>query len=691
MSQKRFKIDLGNSFSYLEYDRNGTLEDVSAHSADFKKLEKRDMNHLARLLSSRKNYIWLKANFTLPENYAGEDLGLYASYIHTASQVYINGVPSGTYGSFPPDEFTPGFVAHHYQLSKDDLIAGKDNQNTLYIKIWPGGFCSISQHVYIGNLEETTLKANFVSFFNSKIFLLFSGGMFVVFVLYTMIFIGLRKFRVHKEYINFALLNFYTIHFLLVFFVADVPFLTHSIISYFNFIKLSFFCGAFITVYFANNFIIEFLALKQSVEQRIIRLILLLIPCILTILAPNYLFLSWSLIVSAFFALAQFGFSIPGLIKLLLNDNTRSRAVGLLKGFAPILVCILLDCIIRFIFDYKALPYFTIYGWQFTIIVFLVYLVRNFTGAYIKNAAMSEELSQFNKQLEKEVDKKTKTLSEKNEILTDGLKAVANVQKNFLPPRKASFRGWDLAIMYKPLVDEVSGDLYDYYFTNSNLDGIGIFDVSGHGIPSGLMTILAKGIISQHFLNGITQSEPISEVLENINKTYIKEKVNIENYITGLLFRFSQFNSQKICSVEVANAGHPHPFLYNSEFNEILEIQYQDSKKQYGMIGIDKLPVSFPPVSFRMGVNDIIVCFTDGLTDSINIQREEFGKVRLIEIIKKYAKEDAFTILEKITQELKNFTNGMIANDDTTVIVLKRTDPDDFVEELPDDEFLEML
>ena len=84
------------------------------------------------------------------------------------------------------------------------------------------------------------------------------------------------------------------------------------------------------------------------------------------------------------------------------------------------------------------------------------------------------------------------------------------------------FRGWELAVNYKPLDNEVSGDLYDYYYTEQTLDGLSIFDVSGHGIPAGLMTILVKGIISQHFLNGISQEQSMSDVLKEINLSYIK-------------------------------------------------------------------------------------------------------------------------------------------------------------------------
>lgn len=404
--------------------------------------------------------------------------------------------------------------------------------------------------------------------------------------------------------------------------------------------------------------------------------------------APSYKSLSYLLIPSFFLTLAQFGFTIPKIIEHLKNKETRANAKKLFKGFSPVLCCIPVDFIMRIGFTYRDWPYLTIYGWQITVITFTAFLVKQFTNLYLNNIKLTDQLADFNSHLENQVAERTKEISEKNLILTEGLHAVSNVQKNFLPPKKRTFRGWELAISYKPLVNEVSGDLYDYYYTGENLDGIGIFDVSGHGIPSGLMTILAKGIISQHFLSGITQSEPISQVLEKINKTYIKEKVNVENYITGLLFRFSSFNKKDTCSVEVANAGHPHPYLYKADTGEIEEIQYEDPRMQYGMIGLSDLPVSFPPVSFRMKPNDIIVCFTDGLTDSSNLQNEDFGKERLKEIIRQNAKESALTIRNKINEALSDFTQDKAPNDDITFIILKRNNSKDYIEELPDTEWI---
>ena len=679
------KMYLTDSLSYYAADRSTTIASIkfidNGQRTVFTKLEPQDFNKLSKFVPEN-TYLWIKATFVVPNNLKNTDLGLNIPYLKTCSECYLNGNLLGSYGSFPPNEFSPGYVSNYYLFPQGLLnIYG---ENTIYLKIWTGGSGSISKNLYITEANYAQFHSTIITFFSSKIILIFTGAMFVAFIIYFLMFLSLKKVHRHQEHIVFALLNLYTISFLLIFFAADIPFLTSSVLSYLTFLKFGFFFGAYLTIYFANGFILSFLHIHQSGKTMIIRTSILALAAIPTLTAPSYKTLSYLVIPSIILSFCQFYFTIPKLIDHLKHKETRANAKKLLKGFSPVLFCIPVDFILRCGFVYRDLPYFTLYGWQLTVITFMSFLVKQFNDIYINNIKLSNQLTDFNTHLEKQVAERTKEISEKNLILTEGLHAVSNVQKNFLPPKKRTFRGWELAISYTPLVNEVSGDLYDYYYSGENLDGIGIFDVSGHGIPSGLMTILAKGIISQHFLNGITQSEPISQVLENINKTYIQEKVNVENYITGLLFRFSSFNKKDTCSVEVANAGHPHPYLYKADTKEIVEIQYEDPREQYGMIGLNDLPVSFPPVSFRMAPDDIILCFTDGLTDACNAQHEEFGKERLKEILKSYAFESAVNIRNKIKEALLEFTNNNPSNDDITFIVLKRNNSKDYIEELQD-------
>ena len=678
-SPKHFRYDVSNFVSYMEAPREYDLGQILPRSSEFKPLHKKQMRSLITLLENEDDYLWLRIQFKLPDELKDKDIGLFLGYLRGADILFINNVGVRQYGEFPPNESSAGFTGQYFMFSKTHLV--QDGINTVLIKVWPDAFGSIASKMFIGERPDVYSTAENMTFFNSKLTITFAGVLLVVFFMYVFLFIVMKDAKNKNVYLFFALLNFYTVHFLLPFYVSEIPWINTSWLPYSVMIKVFFYGGACVTCYFANSFIIGYLRKKDSKPIIIIRLVLMIIPILITFSLKSTKDLNAFMPYMAVMGLTQFLFSIPRLIKSLIDKETRMGSVYLLIGFSPVLLAVVIDCILKFGNISPNLPFFTIYGWQVTIMIFLASLLLRFGAMYMRNTELNSQLSEFNNHLEDVVALRTKELSEANFVLSRGLETVAHVQKNFLPVKNRTFRGWDLSISYTPLDNNVSGDLYDYYFTDSILDGLGIFDVSGHGIPAGLMTILAKGIISQHFITGKKQEEPISEVLEEINKSYIKEKVNVENYITGLLFRFSEFNKKDVCSIEFANAGHPYPLLYKAEDNTIIELK-QEEEKQYGILGVEGLDVSFPPMSLRVAPNDIIVCFTDGLTDALNKNGDEFSKEKIFSIIKEHHNENALIIINRIMDALYSFLGRKNLSDDVTVIVLKRTNSSEYIEEI---------
>ena len=678
-SPKHFRYDVSNFVSYLEAPANYNLGQILPLSDEFKPLHKKQMNSLIRLLQNKDDLLWLRIQFTIPEELKNQDIGLFIGYLRGADLLFINNVGVRQYGDFPPQENSAGFTGQYFMFSKTNL--DQKGVNTVLIKVWPDAFGGIASKMYLGERPEIYKAAESITFFNSKITITFAGILLVVFFMYVFLYIVMKDYDNKNVYLFFALLNFYTVHFLVPFFISEIAWAKPAWLSYSMLIKIFFYGGACVTCYFANSFIIAYLRKKDSKPIIITRIILLAIPLLIAFCLQSSKALNAFMPYMAFMGLTQFVFSIPRLVKSLIEKETRRNSINLLIGFAPVLLGVLIDGILKVGNVSPNLPFFTIYGWQVTIVIFLGSLLLRFGGMYMRNTELNSKLSEFNTHLEDVVALRTKELSEANFVLSRGLETVAHVQKNFLPVKNRTFRGWDLSISYTPLDNNVSGDLYDYYFTDSVLDGLGIFDVSGHGIPAGLMTILAKGIISQHFITGKRQEEPISEVLEEINKSYIKEKVNVENYITGLLFRFSEFNKKDVCSVEFANAGHPYPLLYKADEDKVIELK-QEQEKQYGILGVEGLDVSFPPINLRVAVNDIIICFTDGLTDALNKNGDEFSKEKLFKIIQEHHTENALMLINRIMDALYSFIGKKSLSDDVTVIVLKRTDSAEYIEEI---------
>ena len=676
---KPYIQDLSDSIYYCDVNSSYEFEDIINGNFTFKKLETSQKNNLSGLISDKDNYIWLKVEFKIAPELKGKTLGLCIGHLRSADKLYLNNNFIRQYGEFLPYENTSGFQSHYYMFPTGTL---KDETNTIYICVWPGALGSISKSFFISEQSYVFNKSELLTFMNSRIIITFMAVSILICIVYSILYFILRGYRENRMYLIYALMNLFTALFLLAFCFSELPFLKAKMFPYLLVLKLTFLFGGASTVYFASSFIISYLGYDPSYKEINVRMGIFLGTALCIFVIPSYQLLIKLTPYLILLALSQFAFFIPRIFICLANSQKRPDVFKMLHGFSPVLVVIPVDIVLKLILKIEDLPYLTLYAWQITIYVFLWELLKQFGHLYVNNATLTTKLEELNSNLEEVVSLRTRELSEANYVLSRGLETVAHVQKNFLPPSENTFPGWDISIYYKPLDNNVSGDLYDYYSTNNSLDGVGIFDVSGHGIPAGLMTILAKGIISQQFISGIAQDESTSDILQKINQTYIREKVNVENSITGLLFRFSGFNVNDVCSVEFANAGHPYPLLYSASKDSVIELKYEDPDQQYGLIGIEGLDVSFPPISFRMGQNDIILCFTDGITEAINNAQQDFGKQRLIDILQEYHDSTPAEITEKIISCLNDFIGEHPVNDDITLIVLKRTNSCDFIEEI---------
>lgn len=670
--------DVSNNIFFLETPVDASIGYVMQNSANFTELKKEYRSNLNRVLKNPNNLLWLKIDFVPDTEFKDKTIALYISQLQSSSWLWCNGNSIRKYGSIPPHEISCGTVSHFFMFPKP--IINYEGNNTIYIQVWPGPLGMISNTVFIGEQQDVFTLSERHTFFNAKITIAFMTIMLLIFVLYLLLYFVLRKNTHTHVYLYYSLLSLFTSFFLIPFCISEISWAIPPFIPYFLIIKICLNISAQVTVFFANSFMLSYLKIRISKKALYSRIIFIIIPSLIILCIPNYKALSSFIPFQLFFCMLDFFICTPKLIKSFLHKNKKTDSLKLTIGFMPVLLCVLGDILIRGMMKIDTIPYITLYGWQITIYIFLFYLVQEFGTTFVHNLQLKSQVEQLNSNLEEIVAIRTKELSEANYVLSKGLESVAQVQKNVLPPKEKLFKGWDFSAIYCPLDNNVSGDFYDFYYTEEKLDGIGIFDVSGHGITAGLMTILSKGIITQHFVNGLEQKIPLTKVLEEINETYIKEKVNVDNYITGLLFTFSTFDSNDVCHIQMVNAGHPYPLFYDSKTQTVTEIKYENQNEQYGIIGIEGLDVSFPTVNFEASINDVLVCFTDGITESMNVDNKDFSKDRIIEILEKNAKLSAHEIGQMIMSELEMFTKGTKIHDDITLIVLKRNNSKNYIE-----------
>lgn len=671
------QIDLSKSFTWGLVDE--PFYPTQAELLQIDNPLKLGKKNLSNIVGMKSHYIWLKAEFTIPPELREKDLGFFVTYIHFADKVWINGKFAGGYGRFPPLEITPLYLSHAYYFPKEALnYYGK---NTILIQVYNHGKGEVSGKAFVSDQVQVHSTEKKISFWNTYSYTFFTGGMFAAMALFFFLFI-LHKRR--PEYVWFSLLNLCTIAFCATLFVPIFPFYETWNVPFYIYYRTSFcFTGMVnfvLWIAFARNYI----DMPRKKLFDVLRLVILSAQIFILMLTRDYddlikvcpveFILTGFNIVLLFYYVLR-GFSVP---------EYRRRARNICLCLIPFVISILVDIILRGILGITTLPFFSFFGWQLNILSYLFVLSHSHASALVANEYL-------NKNLQEEVLKQTENLHLANERLLDrihrsniDLQMASVVQQRLFQAPHKNFMGWDIAVSYEPL-SEVSGDFFDFYGLGTHLDGISLFDVSGHGVAASLVTMLCKSIVYNAFQKNRFYDVPISKCLLDVNHDLIVAKGSIDNYMTGIMMRFGSFDDSDACKIDFSNAGHPRPIVYSAERGECIEVGARSDGEQHGAIGMMNVDVKFQDQSFEMKKDDILVIYTDGLSEAENLQHEQFGKKRIMDILKESHTKNAHRIIEELAYAVKFFVAEADRKDDITIMVLKREDSKDFLEALDSD------
>ena len=307
-----------------------------------------------------------------------------------------------------------------------------------------------------------------------------------------------------------------------------------------------------------------------------------------------------------------------------------------------------------------------------------VVLIRNngfYAGIVIIKDLLESLIEIEVKQRTTEIKKINSNLSvameelKKNSIRAEkDLSMATQVQKNMYPHTAPQTTEWDCSFYFKPM-SSVSGDVYDFYLSENHLDGVCLFDVSGHGISSALVGILAKSLASRIFIKNANQ--PLDKIITEINTRFIEEKGDAENYLTGVLIRMKENY------IEYVNAGHPDVLLRKKDSTNkhnaaaITDTNGGDSFKGR-FLGIPDLPTSYETLSIPVAHDDSILIYSDCLIESCNTKGEQFGISRLTSVFENSSATLSKDILEDIIKYFSSYTKGKMVSDDLTILICRR-------------------
>ncbi len=239
--------------------------------------------------------------------------------------------------------------------------------------------------------------------------------------------------------------------------------------------------------------------------------------------------------------------------------------------------------------------------------------------------------------------------------IQEEMRVAQNIQQNLLPREVPVFEGYEFAGKSIP-AKEVGGDYYDFIPLNDGRLAFCLGDISGKGIPAALLmanlqaTLRGQAFIGNECKNSVSFANNI--LYHNTDPT---------RYAT--LF-YSLLNTKEH-KITYCNAGHNNPYIF-SPGKKVVRLSE-------GGIVVGMMPdYNFNEDSVELFPDDVFILFSDGVTEAMNSNEDEFGEERLEEIIRKSLHLKAEDIIKAIFKEVEVFTRGALQSDDITMLIIKR-------------------
>jgi phosphoserine phosphatase RsbU/P len=244
---------------------------------------------------------------------------------------------------------------------------------------------------------------------------------------------------------------------------------------------------------------------------------------------------------------------------------------------------------------------------------------------------------------------------EQRKSLEQELALAQETQKTILPHSVPELQDFRVYAFNQP-TRYIGGDLYDF-LTLSGGEWAGVLaDVSGKGISASLLGSLLQGALHMQ-----CRSTSCLEAVVNEVNQFLVERTSSERFVTLFLFALNPKGEGRFI-----NAGHNPPYLFCSRSGEIQELH------SGGLIlgAFDFASYETCPLNLNPG--DVLVVYSDGVTDAQDPKGEMFGQERLRELIKKEAPSGGKALEKAILDSIEEFTRGMAQTDDITFLLVER-------------------
>jgi phosphoserine phosphatase RsbU/P len=246
-------------------------------------------------------------------------------------------------------------------------------------------------------------------------------------------------------------------------------------------------------------------------------------------------------------------------------------------------------------------------------------------------------------------------VEEHDRVIRRDLSQAAEIQSGMLPAAAPQIPGLDLAGFNLPC-RTVGGDYYDFFAYPQGRVGLTLGDVSGKGMPASLMMMALHARVQVL----AEEAGDLAQLMTRLNKATCANCPS-NRFIT---FFFSVLDSAT-GELRFANAGHNPPILVRASG------QVEMLAGNGPVLGI--LPTAdYREERAELGAGDILVLYSDGVTEATDINYGEFGEERFARLLQESRQLPAASIVEAVSRALTQFTAGAPQHDDITMVVARR-------------------
>jgi serine phosphatase RsbU (regulator of sigma subunit)/anti-sigma regulatory factor (Ser/Thr protein kinase)/transposase len=247
------------------------------------------------------------------------------------------------------------------------------------------------------------------------------------------------------------------------------------------------------------------------------------------------------------------------------------------------------------------------------------------------------------------------------ERLQREMQVAQEIQQTLLPRSVPDLDGFEIGYLYRA-AKEVGGDYFDFISVDDRTVGVVVADVSGKGVPGSLVMTMIRTALRMEARGNRSASEVMSKM-----NSFVTEDMKKGMFVTMFYVVLDSINR----AVSYASAGHNPMILYRGGQDATYFLKPKGIPVGINASDQDLFRKTICVEKLTLRHDDMLVIYTDGITEAMNPSRDQFGESRLLAAIKRHGHRSAQEFSEALNQEIHEFTAGALQNDDITLVAIK--------------------